>query len=160
MKETANLFFRRSLKQMFSRTLSYSAIATTGLLASVLIFSSKANAQSPSPVNSNEITSYAQAVLAMEPARQQAFDEIKKLMGGREIPQIVCNDPKSISTLPKKAQNLAVNYCKHSQKIVEDNNLTIERFNQITVEQLNNKDLAGQISKKLIELQNPKPKNR
>ncbi|MBD2356301.1 DUF4168 domain-containing protein [Tolypothrix sp. FACHB-123] len=154
MKKPANLFFRRSLKQMFSQTLSYTAIATTGLIASILIFSSEANAQNSSPVNSNEITSYAQAVLAMEPARQQAFDEIKKLMGGREIPKIVCNDPKSIGALPKKAQGIAVNYCKHSQKIVEDNNLTIERFNLITVETQKDENLKRQISNELIRLQN------
>ncbi|WP_313933815.1 MULTISPECIES: DUF4168 domain-containing protein [unclassified Calothrix] len=154
MQKTANLFFRDSLKQMFSRTLYKSAIATTGLIASVLIFSTKANAQSPSPVNTNEINSYAQAVLAMEPARQQAFDDIKKLMGGREIPKIVCNDPKSISALPKKAQGIAVNYCKHSQKIVEDNNLTIERFNQITVDIQKDENLKRQVSNALIRLQN------
>ena len=154
MKKTANLFFRRSLKQMFSRTLSYSAIATTGLVASLLIFSSQANAQSPSPVNKDEVTKYAQSILGMEPARQQAFDEIKKLMGGREIPKIVCNDPKSISDLPKKVQNLAVNYCKHSQKVVEENGLTIERFNQITVDIQNDDNLKRQISNALIRLQN------
>ncbi|BAY24827.1 hypothetical protein NIES2100_46240 [Calothrix sp. NIES-2100] len=154
MKKTANLFFLRSLKQMFSQTLSYSAIATTGLVASVLIFSSQANAQSPSPVNKDEVTKYAQSVLAMEPARQQAFDEIKKIMGGREIPNIVCNDPKIINSLPPKVKTIAEKYCKHSQKIVQENGLTIERFNQITVDYQNDNNVKQQISNALIRLQN------
>lgn len=139
---------------MLSRTLSYSALATASLVASALIVSSKANAQSPPPVNSNEITSYAQAVLGMEPARQQAFDEIKKIMGEQEIPKIVCNDPKSIGSLPKKAQDIAVNYCQRSQKIVQENGFTIERFNKITVDIQNDENLKRQISNKLLDLQN------
>ncbi|BAY07023.1 DUF4168 domain-containing protein [Calothrix sp. NIES-2098] len=154
MKNIADLFCQRKLQKMLSQSLSYSAIATAGIVASVIV-SGKVNAQTPQPVNSNEIVSYAQAVLAMEPARQQAFDEIKKLMGDREIPKIVCNDSKSISTLPKKAQDIAVNYCKHSQKIVEDNGLTIERFNKITVDLQNDNDLKRQISNTLIRIQNP-----
>ncbi|OUL27830.1 hypothetical protein BV378_08710 [Nostoc sp. RF31YmG] len=155
MKKIADLFFQRSLQQMLSQSLSYSALATVGLVASALIVSSKANAQTPQPVNTNEITSYAQAVLAMEPARQQAFDEIKKLMGEREIPKIVCNDSKSIGSLPKKAQDIAVNYCQRSQKIVEDNGLTIERFNKITVDIQSDDNLKRQISNTLIRIQNP-----
>ncbi|MDZ8053584.1 MAG: DUF4168 domain-containing protein [Aulosira sp. ZfuVER01] len=157
MKKIADLFFQRKLQHILSQALSYSAIATAGIVASVII-SGKVNAQTPQPVNSNEIISYAQAVLAMEPARQQAFDEIKKLMGDREIPKIVCNDSKSISGLPKKAQDIAVNYCKHSQKIVEENGLTIERFNKITVDLQNDNDLKQKISNTLILIQNPAKK--
>ncbi len=140
---------------MLSRTLSYSALATASLVASALIVSSKANAQSPPPVNKNEIISYAQAVLGMEPARQQAFDEIKKIMGEQEIPKIVCNDSKSIGSLPKKAQDIAVNYCQRSQKIVQEHGFTIERFNKITVDIQNDENLKRQISNTLIDLQNP-----
>jgi Domain of unknown function (DUF4168) len=155
MKKIADLFCQRNLQQMLSQTLSYSALATVGFVASTLIVSGKANAQTPQPVNINEITRYAQAVLAMEPARQQAFDEIKKLMGDQEIPKIVCNDSKSISGLPKKAQDIAVNYCQSSQKIVEDNGLTIERFNKITVDIQSDDSLKQQITNTLIRIQNP-----
>jgi hypothetical protein len=159
MKETVNFFFPVNFQRMLSRALTYSALATAGLVASTLMVSGKANAQTPKPVNSNEVISYAQAVLGMEPARQQAFDEIKKIMGGQEIPKIVCNDPKSIGSLPKKAQDIAVNYCQRSQKIVQDSGFTIERFNQITTDIQSDEDLKGRISKALIDLQN-QPKSR
>lgn len=163
MKKTANFFLPRRWEQTLSRTLSYSVLAAAGLVASALIVSGKANAQTPQPVNRNEIISYAQAVLGMEPARQQAFDEIKKIMGEQEIPKIICNDPKSISSLPKKAQDIAVNYCQRSQKIVQENGLSVERFNRITIDIQNDDNLKRQISNTLLDLQDPakfgKPKS-
>jgi len=155
MKKIADFFFPVSWQKMLYQSLSYSAIATAGLVASALIVSGKVNAQTPQPLNSDQINNYAQAVLAMEPARQQAFDEIKKIIGGSEIPKIVCSDSKSISTLPKKAQDIAVTYCNRSQKIVEDNGLTIEVFNKITVALQSDDNLKRLIYNRLIFLQKP-----
>ncbi|AFY42960.1 DUF4168 domain-containing protein [Nostoc sp. PCC 7107] len=152
MNKIANLFFRDALKNLLPRNLFFGVMASASLFASTLTFTAKADAQTPA-VNNNEIVSYAQAVLAMEPSRQQAFGEIKKLIGGGEIPQIVCNDPKSINNLPRKARDIAVNYCNRSQKIVEENGLTIERFNKITVEVQNDNNLKRQIYNTLIRLQ-------
>ncbi|MBH8565815.1 DUF4168 domain-containing protein [Nostoc sp. CENA67] len=152
MKKISDLIFRTSLQTMLSRNLFLGVLATASFIASTLTLHSKAEAQN-SPVNSSEITSYAQAVLAMEPSRQQAFEEIKKLIGGGEIPQIVCNDPNSMNSLPRKARDIAVNYCNRSQKIVEDNGLTISRFNGITVEIQNNNNLKRQVYNTLIRLQ-------
>ncbi|MBE9004277.1 DUF4168 domain-containing protein [Fortiea sp. LEGE XX443] len=152
MKRIANLVFQNTLESLLTRTCLFGVMATASLFASTLIFTGKAHAQTP-VVNNNEIVSYAQAVLAMEPSRQQAFGEIKKLIGGREIPQIVCNDPKSINNLPQKARNIAVNYCNRSQQIVEENGLSIERFNKITVEIQNDNNLKRQIYNTLIRLQ-------
>ncbi|MBD2340949.1 DUF4168 domain-containing protein [Calothrix sp. FACHB-156] len=154
MKNIADFFFPRSWQKILSQSVSYSAIATAGLVASVLMVSGKVNAQTPQPVNTDEVNNYAQAVLAMEPARQQAFDEIKKIIGGSEIPKIICNDAKTISGLPKKAQDVAVNYCTRSQKIVEDNGLTIIRFNQITLNIQSDENLKRQIYNRLLTIQN------
>ena len=89
----------------------------------------------------------------MEPARQQAFQDIKKIIGSGEVPKIVCNDPNSMNGLPSQAKDIAVNYCKNSQKIVEDNGFTIDRFNQLTVEIQNNSTLKRQIYNNLLRLQ-------
>ncbi|MBD6616745.1 DUF4168 domain-containing protein [Komarekiella sp. 'clone 1'] len=134
-----------------SQSLLLGLITTTSVISSTLSLNSKAYAQTA--VNNTEINSYAQAVLAMEPARQHAFEEIKKLIGGGEIPQIVCNDGNSINGLPRKAQDIAVNYCTRSQKIVEDNGLSIDRFNKITMEAQNNNNLKRQIYNTLLRLQ-------
>ncbi len=154
MKITLDLIYRNSLQQMFSRSLCFGFVATASLVASTLTWSSKANAQAPS-IDNTEVTNYAQAVLAMEPSRQRAFEEIKKLIGSGEIPKIVCNDSNSMNGLPNKARDIAVNYCNSSQKIVENNGLSIDRFNNITVELQNNTNLKRQVYNTLIRLQKP-----
>jgi hypothetical protein len=123
-----------------------------GVISINMGLSSKVYAQTPA-VNNKEVTNYAQAVLAMEPARRKAFEEIKQIIGGGEIPKIVCNDAKSMNSLPGKAKDIAVNYCNISQKIVEDNGLSIERFNKITMEQQSNNNLKRQIYNTLLRLQ-------
>ncbi|MEH2212623.1 DUF4168 domain-containing protein [Nostoc sp.] len=160
MKKNFDLFSRTSRKRTLSRSLFFGAIATVSVISNAFSLSSKAEAQTPAPiVNNTEINSYAQAVLAMEPARQNAFEEIKKLIGNGEIPQIVCNDSNSINGLPKKAQDIAVNYCNHAQKIVEDNGLKFEQFNKITIELQNNTILKKQVYNTLLRLQQP-PESR
>ncbi|MBN4000458.1 DUF4168 domain-containing protein [Nostoc sp. LPT] len=160
MKKISDLFSRTSRKRTLSQSLFFGAIATVGVIFNAFSFSSKADAQTPAPiVNNTEIDSYAQAVLAMEPARQNAFEEIKKLIGNGEIPNIVCNDSNSINGLPKKAQDIAVNYCNHAQKIVEDNGLKFEQFNKITIELQNNTILKRQVYNTLLRLQQP-PESR
>ncbi|MEH2357295.1 DUF4168 domain-containing protein [Nostoc sp.] len=160
MNKISDLFFRTSRKRTLSRSLFFGAIATVSVISNAFLLSSKAEAQTPAPiVNNTEINSYAQAVLAMEPARQNAFEEIKKLIGNGEIPQIVCNDSNSINGLPKKVQDIAVNYCNHAQKIVEDNGLKFEQFNKITIELQNNTILKKQVYNTLLRLQQP-PESR
>lgn len=124
------------------------------VISNAFSLSSKAYGQTPPPiVNNTEIDSYAQAVLAMEPARQNAFEEIKKLIGNGEIPKIICNDSNSINGLPRKAQDIAVSYCNSSQKIVQDNGLSIDQFNKITIELQNNTILKRQVYDTLLRLQ-------
>ena len=152
MKKTSNFFSLTNRKRILSQSLLFGVIATVGLISNAFSSTSKAYAQA-SPVNNTEIKNYAQAVLAMEPARQKAFEEIKKLIGSGEIPKIVCNDPNSIKDLPRKAQDIAVNYCTHSQKIVEDNGLGIDRFNKITIELQINNSLKREVYNTLLRLQ-------
>ncbi|MEH1780733.1 MAG: DUF4168 domain-containing protein [Nostoc sp.] len=160
MKKISDLFSLTSRKRILSQSFFFGAIATVSVISTAFAWNSKAYAQTPPPivnntVNNTEINSYAQAVLAMEPARQNAFEEIKKLIGNGEIPKIVCNDPNSINGLPKKAQDIAVNYCTHAQKIVEDNGLRFEQFNKITIELQNNNILKRQVYNTLLRLQQP-----
>lgn len=137
---------------MLTQSLLLATLSTAGVIFSNVGLSPKAYAQTPA-VNNQEVTNYAQAVLAMERPRQQAFDEIKKIIGGGEIPKIVCNDANSMNSLPGKAKDIAVNYCNRSQKIVEDNGLSIDRFNKITIEIQSNNTLKRQIYNTLLRLQ-------
>ncbi len=154
MKKISDLFSRHSRKRILSQSFFFGAIATAGVILNAFSLSLKADGQTPPPiVNNTEIDSYAQAVLAMEPARQNAFEEIKKLIGNGEIPKIVCNDSNSFNGLPKKAQDIAVNYCTRAQKIVADNGLSFDQFNKITLELQNNNLLKQQVYDSLLRLQ-------
>ncbi|WP_016870111.1 DUF4168 domain-containing protein [Fischerella muscicola] len=134
---------------MFFRSLTIASF-----ISSVLVFSSTANANAQSPqLNNTDIVNYSRVLLRIEPERQQAFDKIKKIIGDREIPKIVCNEPNSFKSLPSEARDVAVNYCNRSQQIVESNGLSIDQFNNITLQLQNNEDLKRQIYNTLIRLQ-------
>lgn len=150
MKIIPHTFSQTSMQKILAKTLFFGISTSASLLIST--GSLKAHAQNQS-FNSNDITSYAQAVLAMEPARQEAFGQIKKIVGSAEVPQIVCSEPNSINSLPSKARDIAVNYCNYSQKIVSDYGLTTDKFNRMTVEIQNNSSLKREVYNTLIRLQ-------
>ncbi len=153
MKRFGPCFCRHSLTWKLSPSSLLGAFAIVGLVSSTFIFNLQIGAQTPTPVENTELLSYSRVLLKMEPARQQAFQDIKKIIGSGEVPKIVCNDPNSMNGLPSQAKDIAVNYCKNSQKIVEDNGFTIDRFNQLTVEIQNNSTLKRQIYNNLLRLQ-------
>ncbi|WP_390824723.1 DUF4168 domain-containing protein [Anabaena subtropica] len=138
------------MQKILAQTLFFGIFTSASLFVSNVSLKSHAQNQS---FNNTQITSYAQAVLAMEPARQQAFGEIKRMVGDRDVPKIVCNEPNSMNGLPGKARDIAVNYCNHSQKIVGDYGLTIDQFNRMTVEIQSNNNLKRQVYNTLIRLQ-------
>ena len=156
MLKIYSLHSTKRLQRILSQPLILATIATASLIFGTLSFNSQGIAQTLN-INNTEVTNYAKAVLGMEPVRQQAFEEIKKLIGSKDVPQVICNDPTSINALPGKAKDIAGNYCNHSQKIVEDNGLTVERFNKITLEIQNNNNLKKQLYNTLLHLQKASP---
>jgi len=148
MKIISYFFFRSTKQRMLEKSFLFGAIAFLGLASSAFALSSQVDAQTPT-----EIRNYAKAVLAMEPERRQAFEEIKKLIGGREVPKIICYDSNSFSSLPNKAQDIARNYCKRSEKIVEQNGISFDVFNKISREWQTNEKLKAEIYNTLLDLQ-------
>jgi len=152
------------LNQILSRTLVVGTLATIGFItglipslskdSSTLVFSAVVYAQA-GPVTEAEVRSYAQAVLAMEPLRQSAYGEIKKLIGSRRIPEIVCGRPQSISALPGEAQAIARSYCNQSSAIVANYfpREKTARFNEITSLMQANQALRTRIQNELVRLQ-------
>lgn len=104
-------------------------------------------------VTSEEIKSYAQIVMAIEPVRQSAYTEIKKILGTGDVPAISCDKPESLKNLPSNTRGIAINYCNQSKKIVESNGLSITRFNVITLQVQDNPKLEKQIQAELIRIQ-------
>ncbi|MEQ8385262.1 MAG: DUF4168 domain-containing protein [Coleofasciculus sp. A1-SPW-01] len=123
----------------FSRPLIVAALTSLGLLSGFipelsrqslsLDFSRAVYAQQA--VTEAEVTNYARAVLAMEPLRQVAYNEIKKIVNGN-IPDIQCHRSETINQLPsQEARKIANTYCNQALALV-NNYLTPSRFNQIT----------------------------
>ena len=111
-------------------------------------FSSSAHAQS---VDNDNVRRYARAVLLMEPPRQRAYTQIKKILGS--VPNVVCHQPNSIQALPRQARPIAIDYCKQYTSIVASTGLTIPKFNAITAIAQSDSDLRVRIQSELIRLQ-------
>jgi len=155
MIEIHSLHLTNRLYQILSQPLILASITTASLISGTFGFSSQAIAQTFN-VNDAELTNYVKAVLEMEPVRQQAFEEIKKIIGSKDIPQVICNDPTSVNALPGKAKDIAVNYCNQSQQIVKKF-IPVERFNEITLEKQKNTTLQKQLYKASLNLQKTSP---
>ncbi len=123
-------------------------------LSSGIQFGTEAYAQSS--VSSNELTNYARSLLVIEPMRQQAYTEIQGIVGSGNVPSIACHRSDSVDSLPSSIKPIARNYCDRAIAVVEENNLTIQRFNEITVflsQQGSNSDLHNRLEAELIRLQ-------
>jgi Domain of unknown function (DUF4168) len=110
-------------------------------------FSSAAYAQS---ISDSDVQSYARSVLAIEPLRQSAYEEIKGISGS--VPSIECHRPSSLNDLPGNVRQIAANYCNQAISIVEGNGLTISRFNEIRVAQDADSSLLNRIQQAIMEL--------
>ncbi len=154
---TNNSQFRlnRVLRQsLFAGMISAAALASgwaPGWYAqsSSLVFGGAAQAQE---ISNTEITSYARAVLGIEPGRLETIKEIKGMTGG-SLPRIVCNETQAINSLSGGVRGMAVNYCQLAKKIIETNGLTVSRFNQLTLLQQANPAVKQRIQAELLRLQ-------
>jgi hypothetical protein len=147
-----------NFKRNCFRSVIVATLASVGLLSGIvpglsgnspqLVSSNSAYAQD---VSKSDLTNYAKAVLAMEPLRLSAYNEIKKIVGS--VPSIVCNQEQISKGLPKNAQGIAINYCNQSKKIIISNDLTTELYNKITVQLQSDSNLQKKVQNELIRLQ-------
>jgi hypothetical protein len=82
--------------------------------------------------------------MAIEPRRQQALAEIRQLNGG-ELPNLICNQPQTMSSLNEKAQSRFVSYCNECRDIAASNGLSMDLFNSITETLRGNSTLKNRI---------------
>jgi hypothetical protein len=154
---TNNSKFRlnRMLRQsLFAGIISAAALAYGGApglygQSPSLVFGASAQAQE---ISNEEITSYARSVLAIEPKRLGASQEIKGIAGG-SVPRVVCNETQEINRLSGNVRGIVVNYCQQAKKIIETNGLTVNRFNQLTLLQQANPAVKQRIQAELLRLQ-------
>jgi len=137
-----------SLNRILSQSLIVAALSAAGLLSgwtpefsgkssSSLVFSGAAYAGEQ--FSAEEISSYARAVLQIEGLRVQSYQEIKQEVQKNNsegtVPPIVCNETSNINSLDTGIRAIAVNYCSLAKNYIEGNDLTVSRFNEITVAQ-------------------------
>lgn len=123
--------------------------------SATLVFSNAAYAQQA--ITAEEIVSYVRSLIAIEPIRQVAYEEIKRILGTGEVPAIACHRRNSLNSLDRRIRQIAVRYCNRSIQIVESNHLSINRFNTITVARQTDPNLADRIRQALIRAQQDSP---
>ncbi|MEC4991864.1 MAG: DUF4168 domain-containing protein [Oscillatoria sp. PMC 1068.18] len=153
------LLSRFYLKKKISRPLIVASLATIGILFGVvpsiseqsfsLSFPNSAYAQE---FTDQDILNYARAILDMESLRQQAYNDIKQIIG-TQPPTIACNDRQSWRSLPRNAQAIAINYCNGSRSIVQNSGLSISLFNNMTASVQSDSRLKERIQQAMIRLQ-------
>ena len=103
-------------------------------------------------VSNPELKKYAKALIEIEPLRIAALETISQKMAGN-LPNLMCHQPESMSSLPIDARKVFVNYCNQSQAIAQRYGLGIERFNEITSMVLSNPRLQGRLQRQVTCLQ-------
>lgn len=152
--------FKPELNRILLRSLVVGTLTATSLLyglvpglsknSHALDFSTAAYAQAA--VTDEEIRSYAQAVLAIEQLRRSAYNDIMKIIGARNLPEMECDRPASFRSLPLDARQIAQNYCDQSLALV-GNYIPTSRFNEITTLSRRNGGLKQRILTELRRLQ-------
>ncbi|MGK7921173.1 MAG: DUF4168 domain-containing protein [Trichodesmium sp.] len=165
-----------SNSRLISRSLLLATLSTVGLMMGSIprssnpllsqILGTVAHAQESfidQGITDEEITKYAASVLKIEDLRIGVYREIQnefqKQSPNMTVPPIICSDKNSVNN-PQLSQNIqviAIDYCNQAKKIIETNDLTVSRFNRITMTQKTDPRLQQKIQDELIRLQQPVP---
>ncbi|MGB3534142.1 MAG: DUF4168 domain-containing protein [Microcoleaceae cyanobacterium] len=147
------------LSQLLSKVLVVTTLSTTGWLSGsipainhtlMLEFDTTAYAQTQQEFTTEEITNYARAAITLESRRYQVMNEIKQIVG--EVPRIICDEPSSINALPGNVPQIAVSYCDQAKQIIERQNLTVIRFNEMTRRQQSDPQFREKIQAEILRL--------
>ena len=149
------------LNPIMTRVLIAGALTAVGIFTSVVpglswqfprsLFSFSVHAYAQE-FNAQQITNYARALLQIESHRRQAYQNIQNIIG-KQPPNIICNRRSTIRNLPRNAQDIAINYCKISKKIVEESGLSVSVFNSITQKVRSDNNLRRRIQNAMIDIQ-------
>ncbi|MGB3402348.1 MAG: DUF4168 domain-containing protein [Microcoleaceae cyanobacterium] len=148
-----------NLHRLFSQMLVVSTLSGSSLLSGMipainhtlkLEFNTGAYAQTQPDFTAEEISNYARAAITLESRRYQVMNEIKQIVG--EVPRIICDEPSSINALPGNVPQIAVSYCDQARQMIERQNLTVTRFNQMTRRQQNDPQFREKIQAEILRL--------
>lgn len=156
---TVNLNFDKLPK--INRLLLKATILATMSIASGIIpnisvqkaFLTRENTVYAQEYSPEEIYNYAKAGFEVEMLRQQVYQEIKSMVN-EPPPDIVCDRPETIDKIPDDIRGIAHDYCDRVPQIVEENNLSIQRFNQLKNDYDRGGSFYQQVQEQLLNLQN------
>ncbi|MEL6909184.1 MAG: DUF4168 domain-containing protein [Cyanobacteria bacterium J06555_3] len=100
-----------------------------------------------------ETENYARAGYEVELLRREVYQELKSLMN-EPPPNIVCDRQSTIDSLKPEAKAIANRYCTQSRRIVQQNNLSINRFNELKTRYDSKDSFYERVQEILIKLQN------
>ena len=103
---------------------------------------------------SEEVINYARAGYEVELLRRQIYKEIKTLVN-EPPPNIVCNQEQTLNNLPEQVRAIANRYCNQSKQIVQQHNLSINRFNELKAHYDRGTEFYKQVQNILLNLQTP-----
>jgi len=96
----------------------------------------------------DQIRNYAQAALAIERKRQVAYQQVQEVMEG-QVPQEVCDQQNT----PPKVQTICKAFLAESDEIIQEFDLTIAEFNDITRQRQQDATLNQQVQGEVRRLQ-------
>jgi len=150
---------RPYLNRMLSQSLIVAFLSTMGLLCGLApdfsassptsIFSSSARAQA---VSDDEASRFARAAYTIEKRRQTVVEEIKNRTGGN-VPDITCDPPERLESLPPDIRNDVKSFCDFSRQAIQSNQFSVGRFLQIRNSQASDPSLKPRIDRELLRLQ-------
>jgi len=154
------IFTLPKLNKICTRIASSSILAAIGLMCGLvpqishrplsISFTTYAYAQE---YTKQEAENYANAGYKVELLRQQIYQEIKTIIN-EPPPNIVCNQQETLQALNSNVRRMADRYCSESRQIVQNHNLTINRFNQLKTYYDRGDDFYEQVQNILIKIQN------
>ncbi|MDJ0570754.1 MAG: DUF4168 domain-containing protein [Pleurocapsa sp. MO_192.B19] len=148
------------LNKIYIRIVTSSVLAAIGLLSgfspeasrqsSSVSFTAHAYAQQFTP---EETENYAKAGYQVELLRRQVYKEIKNIIN-EPPPNIICDQQETLQKLNSNIRKIADRYCNQSRLIVQQNNLTINRFNQLKTYYDRRDDFYQRVQNILLKIQN------
>ena len=148
------------LNKIYVRIVSSSLLAAIGLVSgfipeismqsSSVFLTAHAYAQQFTP---EEAENYAKAGYEVELLRRQVYKEIKTIIN-EPPPNIVCDREETFQNLKPNVREIADRYCNQSRQIVQQNNLSINRFNELKNYYDRRDDFYQRVQSILLKIQN------
>lgn len=161
-------FALHKLNKLYIRLISSSVLAAIGLIGGVIpeisgrsftsdnpqimavSFSNIVSAQQFTP---EEITNYAKAGYEVELLRREVYQKIKTIIN--EPPgNIACDQEETLEDLNPNVREITESFCNQTIEIVERNNLTVDRYNELKANYDRQGSFYQQVQSVLLKLQN------